>query len=151
MMLVAFLVALFCGDYSRSDYVQTAAWNRTRALVISTHLHADALTCLYGGEVVPPSGADIDHVIPLKYAHSHGMADSSKVWKRTFATDTANLIPVCAHDNRSKGDKGPALFMPALNKCIYARKWLSLSKKYHLTLNAADAKVVTATVKACPN
>ena len=150
-MIVAILAALFCGDYNRADYISASAWNRTRALVVSAHVTNDSIKCLYGGEVVAPEGADIDHIIPLKYAHEHGMADSSKTWKRKFATDTANLLPVCAHDNRSKGSKGPSRFMPGMNTCLYARKWLTLSAKYKLTLDTADSKVVHDTAEACPD
>ena len=58
------------------------------------------------------SDLDIDHVIPLKWAHEHGAANWSPERKETFANDPRNLLAVDDGLNQAKGAKGPTEWMP---------------------------------------
>lgn len=60
----------------------------------------------YGGENYTISNdLDLDHVVPLKFAHGHGGDIWSKDKKKTFANDVENLLLVSASLNRQKGAK----------------------------------------------
>lgn len=138
-------------EYNRADYVKQSAWMKTRNIVLSAYLAQGngTIKCKYTGVAQDPHDLDIDHIVPAKYAHAHGLSDSSVALKRTFGMDTANMVPVSAHVNRSKGDDGPALFMPELNSCWYANKWLEITRKYKITMTKEDKHVIDSTHKAC--
>jgi len=85
-----------------------------------------------GGKVTNARQLDIDHIIPLKWAHGHGGDRWTLTQKRTFANDPENLLPVYSSANRSKGAKGPDDWMPSVNRCEYAKRWKSLIDKYEL-------------------
>ena len=77
---------------------------------------------------------EIDHLIPLKKAHTMGGHDWNKEKRKQFANDIENLIPVSSVLNRQKGSKGPRQWLPPNKKfqCEYVKKWLSIRKKYNL-------------------
>jgi hypothetical protein len=99
-----------------------------------------------GGSTTSASQIDIDHIIPLKWAHGHGGGRWPKSRKRAFANDPDNLLSTYYSENRSKGAKGPDQWMPAVNKCSYAQGWERLIEKYDLV---ATSKVLTALKEAC--
>ncbi len=77
---------------------------------------------------------EIDHLIPLKKAHTMGGHDWNKEKRKQFANDMENLIPVSSALNRQKGSKGPRRWLPPNKKfqCEYLKRWLSIGKKYNL-------------------
>ena len=85
-----------------------------------------------GGSTTSASQIDIDHIIPLKWAHGHGGDRWSSGRKKAFANDPDNLLATYYSANRSKGAKGPDQWMPAANKCSYAQRWEGLIEKYGL-------------------
>lgn len=50
---------------------------------------------------------DIDHLVPLAWAHIHGGSNWNKSKKRQFANDLENLIAVEDNLNQAKGSKSP--------------------------------------------
>jgi 5-methylcytosine-specific restriction endonuclease McrA len=61
----------------------------------------------YSGEVFTISkDLDLDHIVPLKFAHGHGGDKWSRERKAEFANDLDNLILAKASLNRQKGAKG---------------------------------------------
>jgi len=99
-----------------------------------------------GGTVNNSRQLDIDHIIPLKWAHGHGGDRWTLAQKRSFANDPENLLPVYSSANRSKGAKGPDDWMPSINKCEYANRWRQLLNKYQLIVLPVEQ---TALIKAC--
>ncbi len=86
-----------------------------------------------------PSDLDIDHIIPLAYAHASGGYLWDEAEKAAFANDQENLLAVSRGANRSKGDRGPSEFQPTttfLND--YVNLWNKLSTTYHLNLVSKD-------------
>lgn len=67
----------------------------------------------YTGKVfTDASDLDIDHLVPLAWAHAHG-ADTWDAQKRlAFANWAPNLFPVDASVNREKGADGPLHWLP---------------------------------------
>ncbi len=77
---------------------------------------------------------DIDHIVPLQFAHTHGAADWPSSQKKDFANDPLNIIPVYNSLNRQKGSKPPEQWLPPNPSfvCDYLEKWIFVAKKYKL-------------------
>jgi len=95
-----------------------------------------------GRSTTSASKIDIDHIIPLKWAHGHGGGRWSSERKKAFANDPDNLLSTSSSANRSKGAKGPDQWMPAINKCSYAQRWLGLIAKYRLNDTTRDLAAI---------
>lgn len=106
----------------------------------------------YSDEVFKEAGKlDIDHVIPLNYANSHGGASWSKEQKEAFANDKSQLLAVSASENRKKSDKGPSEYMPA-NKdfhCEYSKLWVDTASKYGISITEKDKKTLNKSLSRC--
>lgn len=98
-----------------------------------------------------PYGMDIDHIVPLKYAYTHGAAEWPKDYKIQFANDPDNLLSVSASSNRSKGDKDPFRWMPPNKQywCTYLTKWNNVVVKYNLTQDGLTIKFVNDNLSKC--
>jgi hypothetical protein len=97
------------------------------------------------------SDLDVDHIVPLKWAHDHGAAEWSKDRKKEFANDTGNLLLVDDSENQSKGAKGPAEWMPP-NKafhCAYLVKWALLIRQYALNPDSSDLSKIRVGLSGC--
>jgi hypothetical protein len=100
----------------------------------------------WGDTATQATQIDIDHIIPLKWAHGHGGDRWSSGRKRTFANDPDNLLATSSSANRSKGAKGPDEWMPKVNGCSYAQRWGRLIEKYGLLATSGE---LTALGRAC--
>jgi hypothetical protein len=99
-----------------------------------------------------PSMLDIDHVIPLHWAHKHGGAAWTDEEKAAFANDPANLLPVLKSLNQEKSDSGPTGWMPPNHgyRCDYLAKWNALLQKYSkLKMYPSEQRVFTKMIQAC--
>lgn len=106
----------------------------------------------YNGETFTnPSDLDIDHIIPLEYASFHGGAKWDAKKKEQFANDPQNLLATSAKENRSKGSKGPADYMPPREEfqCSYASSWINLSSKYNLSITDKDKRELSRALRTC--
>lgn len=94
---------------------------------------------------------DIDHVVPLRYANTHGGWQWDKERKEQFANDPSHLLAVSAKENRSKGADGPGKYMPPNKayRCDYSEIWVKTLKKYDLSLSAKDKNVLETTLQKC--
>jgi hypothetical protein len=102
----------------------------------------------FGKFFTESSDLDLDHVIPLKWAHSHGDWRWTAEQKQLFANDCANLILVGDGRNQSKGSRGPGEWLPG-NNCAYVFRWLYLIDKYNLTSNQTDLAKIADVDSAC--
>lgn len=98
-----------------------------------------------------PKQLDIDHVVPLSWAHSHGGASWDKTQKRNFANDFNNLLAVDLSLNRQKGDKGPTEWLPPNFKyrCAYIVKFDFIVNKYHLQYTSSEQRTLKKMQDAC--
>ncbi len=88
---------------------------------------------------VKPGDLDIDHVIPLAYAHAAGGYLWEQAEKAMFANDQMNLFAVSRAANRRKGARGPSDFLPVTTfQNEYISLWKELSLLYHLNLESED-------------
>lgn len=98
------------------------------------------------------SDLDVDHIIPLKWAHDHGGASWSARQKETFANDPLNLLVVDDGLNQSKSAQGPTEWMPPNHgyRCDYLDKWQDVLKKYlSLQMRSAELRVFKKQLDAC--
>lgn len=106
----------------------------------------------YEGKVITdPSSIDIDHVIPLGYAATHGGQDWSAEKKEQFANDFDHLLATSASTNRSKSDKGPGEYMPekVTYWCTYSKLWINTTSEYGLWLEATDKAKLNEGLGTC--
>jgi hypothetical protein len=106
----------------------------------------------YSGQTFTNSNdLDLDHLVPLKFAHGHGGDVWSRDRKTAFANDEANLILVSASLNRSKGSKGADEWLPPNHayRCTYIRKFNGVMKKYGLAYIPSEKRIIDRMLKAC--
>ncbi|MBV2153408.1 HNH endonuclease family protein [Kitasatospora sp. SUK 42] len=86
----------------------------------------------------------IDHVMPLSYDWQMGASKWDKAKRVQIANDPLNLIPADGSQNASKGDSGPASWLPANTdiRCSYAVRFAQVSLKYQLPVTEADKKAM---------
>lgn len=102
----------------------------------------------YTGETINfvrgKSKVDIDHVIPLSYAHRQGASDWTAAQREALANDPANLSASSATANRSKSDSGPSEWMPTNSsyRCEYGKKFAAVAVKYDLPITQADFNTI---------
>ncbi|WP_249345323.1 HNH endonuclease family protein [Microbispora sp. H11081] len=82
----------------------------------------------------------IDHVMPLSYDWQMGASRWSESKRKRIANDPLNLIPVDGSTNGSKGDSGPATWLPPRTeiRCSYAVRFAQVALKYNLPVTSAD-------------
>ncbi len=97
------------------------------------------------------SDLDLDHIIPLKWAHDHGGWRWSAEEKQSFSNDYQNLILVDDGRNQSKGAKGPGEWMPdnSAYHCMYVFRWAYLIDKYNLSGNQVDKDRISEVARKC--
>lgn len=94
---------------------------------------------------------DIDHIIPLMYAHVNGGDRWDPNKKLQFANDPMNIMLVEKREIRRKADRGPDRYLPREEfQCEYAALWDVLSDKYDLTLNTRDRAEISKIRRGCP-
>ena len=105
----------------------------------------------YSGNLVErASDLDVDHVIPLSYAHENGGFSWPIFLKQEFAQDQENLLLVTDSINQSKGAKGPSFFLPRKGyQCEYASIWASVTDKYQLNLPTGDKAEIRKILREC--
>ncbi|WP_218395566.1 HNH endonuclease family protein [Alteromonas lipotrueae] len=106
----------------------------------------------YSGDVFHDSIAlDLDHIVPLKFAHGHGGDKWSREKRKAFANDRENLLLVKASLNRQKGAKGPDEWLPPnhLFRCEYIANFAYIIDKYGLKLVSSEKRIVDKMQLAC--
>ena len=94
---------------------------------------------------------DIDHVIPLIYAHIHGGDRWDPGKKLQFANDPLNIMLIEKREIRRKSERGPDRYLPREEfKCEYAALWDALADKYNLVLNTRDKAEISVIKRDCP-
>ncbi len=99
-----------------------------------------------------PSDLDVDHLVPLAYAHARGASAWASEKRTTFANDPRNLFAVEASVNRSKGSRGPSSWLPPNEafKCQYIVRFIRIMIIYDLQfLPSEDAEVQKIRASKC--
>ena len=99
------------------------------------------------------SDLDIDHIVPLKWAHDRGAYAWPDTLKVQFANDPLNLKPVLDRLNQEKGAKPPSEWMPPNHayRCEYLEEWQVILNKYDLQMIASEQRIFNKQKKSCSN
>jgi hypothetical protein len=94
---------------------------------------------------------DLDHIVPLKFAHERGGSSWSREQKALFANDSENLMLAQASLNRQKGAKGLNDWLPPNHqyRCKYIAHFNKVMSKYDLAYIPPEQRIVNRLVKAC--
>ena len=94
---------------------------------------------------------DVDHIIPLMYAHTHGGDRWPAQKKLQFANDPLNLVLADKKEIKKKRDRGPGRYLPPRKEfhCEYAGLWKAVADKYDLYLESRDRKKITQILDNC--
>jgi uncharacterized membrane protein YhaH (DUF805 family) len=89
------------------------------------------------------SSFDIDHFVPLKEAWDSGANLWTASTREAFANDLGydgSLIAVSASSNRSKSDRDPSDWMPALSSfaCQYIYTWVQVKLRWGLAVDGRE-------------
>jgi len=89
------------------------------------------------------SEVDIDHVVALKEAWDSGAWQWTDAQRTAFANDTSDprtLLAVSSSSNRSKSDKDPSNWLPALRGyvCTYVANWISVKARWNLSMDQSE-------------
>ena len=98
------------------------------------------------------SKLDIDHLVPLAEAWRSGAWAWTDQQRMEYANDLQDdwaLNAVTASVNRSKGDKDISQWLPKKNVCAYLGGWVSIKARYELTVDVAEAKVISKYYVTC--
>ncbi|MFJ8674128.1 HNH endonuclease family protein [Streptomyces sp. NPDC093589] len=90
------------------------------------------------------TAVQIDHVMPLSYDWQMGAARWDTGKREQIANDPLNLLPVDGPANSSKGDSGPASWLPPDRtiRCAYAVRFAQVSLKYRLPVTSPDKRMM---------
>ncbi|HET8970960.1 MAG TPA: excalibur calcium-binding domain-containing protein [Candidatus Nanopelagicales bacterium] len=154
--------------YARSDYrhwITVRSSCDTRELVLIAESTIKARTgagcqvrrgrwvSRYDGVVTRnPATFDVDHLVPLAEVNRSGGYRWNAATRRSYANDLGyknTLIAVSAASNRSKGDKDPSAWMPAKGTCWYARTWVQVKYRWHLSVDRAEKKALRRYTRSC--
>ena len=96
------------------------------------------------------SDLDVEHIVPLKWAHDHGAASWSREKKRLFAEDPENLWLVDDGRNQSKGHRGPDQWMPPYGPArqYYLRRFMAIAEKYGLQPSESESQIFLAMLES---
>lgn len=166
------IIALSCDRYNRSEWEHWQDYNNdcknVRADLLEIHSQTKvefkgSEECVvtsgqwidkYTGRVLTQAKElQVDHIVPLSWAHWHGGCDWPNEKKEKFANDPENLILTSASANQSKSDKGPNKWMPSNQSfhCEYIQKWDSITREYGLNFTPMESDFFNQKLGECTN
>ncbi len=108
-----------------------------------------------GGRTTDPSSFDVDHMVPLAEAWDSGARRWNAGTRKRFANDLGDrrsLVAVTASSNRSKSDGDPREWLPRkAARCRYAREYVAVKKRWRLTVDRREKRVLLRTARGCRN
>lgn len=81
---------------------------------------------------------DYDHIVALKSTYLRGAKDWTEEQRNAYAYDQWVGVDVLNSANRSKSDKGPCEYLPAINVEDYCYSWLMICSKYDLAMTQEE-------------
>ena len=124
--------------YSRKDYSYPSSIERRIIARQGGHFSPYSLRC-YGDL----RDTDIEHIVATSEAHDSGLGTRSDEVKERFAQDLDNLTTAAPRLNRfEKVAKDPAEWLPKYNRCWYVGVWVSVKRKYVLTMDQAEVNAI---------
>ena len=135
-----------CSPYDRDDYPYSQ----------SVELQIIARE---GGQICSPYtnecfesrfDTDIEHIIAVSEAHDSGLCAASGATRAQFASDLRNLTLASPALNRNqKRAKDAAEWLPAQNRCWFARQIITVRRAYSLTIDRREADALERVLASC--
>ena len=141
-------------DVLARDLVDETVDPGTQDCVVRTGTLADPYTgttiAFRRGETTS-TAVQIDHLIPLAYAHRNGASGWTPAQRETFANDLDNLQAVDGPTNASKSDQGPAEWMPPADsyRCTYVTRFVFVAHRYQVAIPAEDRAAIADLLPTC--
>ena len=149
---------------TRGQALAAASTSPITRSAVSASGHCTVLTGAWhdpysGADFTRGRDVDVDHVVPLKEAWVSGAWAWTPAQRRAYANDlvdAGHLLVVSAHENRAKGDKDPAKWMPpaaATDPAIagwYLEDWIAIKKRWALSIDVEEAAALDAGLQDCP-
>jgi hypothetical protein len=98
------------------------------------------------------AGFDVDHLVPLAEAWDSGAGHWNAATRQRYANDlrdSRTLVAVTASANRSKSDRDPAEWLPALGRCTYLRHWVAVKIRWRLTVDRTEKRALLRLADTC--
>lgn len=98
------------------------------------------------------SDIDIDHLVPLAEAWDSGAGSWSSSTREAYANDLGDyrtLVGVSASENRSKGDRDIAEWLPPQQQCRYLREWVAVKHRWRLTVDSTEKSAMSSLASGC--
>ena len=94
--------------------------------------------------------SDIEHVVSISEAHDSGLCAAGADIRRQFARDLDNLALATPQLNRyEKRALDGAEWLPALNRCWYAKTIIAVRQEYRLTIDQREVRALEAVLVTC--
>lgn len=120
--------------YNRNDY----AWKTSEYLESENPFK---YSCPYTGlTITDDAKLDYDHIIPLHYVWNHTDGWSQEKMNE-YAYDQSIGVDVQNSANRSKSDKGPSGWLPAINVENYCYTWLCIASEWDIAMDKDDINI----------
>lgn len=104
----------------------------------------------YTGESLKdPRSIELDYIIPLDYANSHGGNGWDVKEKEKFANDSANLAITDKETKDKRESQSPSDWTPDSDQCSYASKWINVASKYKISITEKDKKELSKSLNSC--
>lgn len=106
-------------------------------------IEADWVSPYDGRRTSDRGEVDIDHLVALKEAWDSGASRWTEAQRTAFANDTSDprtLIAVSSSSNRSKSDRDPSNWLPALRGyvCTYVSNWVAVKARWGLSMDRSE-------------
>lgn len=126
----------------------SVTFTNSKQCTVKTGLWYDKFS---GKKYTKASQLQIDHIVPLAWAHRHGGANWSASEKEDFANDRNNLWIVKGSLNGSKSAQGPNEWMPPHHehRCEYLIAFDSVVNERNLKYTTAEQRTITKMLAAC--
>ena len=107
-----------------------------------------------GAVVTDPARLDVDHLVPLRWAHGRGGGIWPPDQKQAFANDLGyrwHLVAASRGANRQKGARGPDRWRPPRRefRCQYAEAWAAVTTVWGLRVTGAEREALRAMLAEC--
>lgn len=140
-----------CG--TRDDILRRDAVTGTAVLKAGTHdckvVSGKWISPYTGQPIIQRNQVQIDHIVPLAESWRSGAYAWTADQRRNFANDPAELLAVDGLSNQAKSDKAPQEWAPAIGRCRYAQRWVTVKRTYRLTVTTAERAALADLLRTC--
>jgi hypothetical protein len=126
------------------DSVSSVGYTNPRNCVVADGNWQDPYS---GQDLTLSKQVQIDHVVPLKHAYLSGAWKwdyNTRCLYANFMGSKYHLKAVSGHENMSKGDSAPNVYMPPnpAFRCEYLKTWLKIKATWNLVINKDEAEAI---------